>query len=53
MNDIKESLNKILDISIDSIIEEQNFLNLVLSDSPEGKILKNCQSLRIMEHYTN
>ena len=40
MNDIKESLNKILDISIDSIIEEQNFLNLVLSDSPEGKILK-------------
>ncbi|ARI57764.1 MAE_28990/MAE_18760 family HEPN-like nuclease [Streptococcus salivarius] len=40
MNDIKESLDKILDISVDSIIEEQNFLNLVLSDSPEGKILK-------------
>ena len=42
MNDIRESLDKILEISIDSIINEQNFLNLVLSDSPE-----------IMEHYIN
>lgn len=40
MNDIRESLDKILEISIDSIINEQNFLNLVLSDSPEGNILK-------------
>ena len=40
MNDIRKSLDKVLEISIDSIINEKNFLNLVLSDSPEGNILK-------------
>lgn len=40
MSDIRDSLDKILAVSIDSIKDEQNFLNLVLSDSPEGNILK-------------
>lgn len=40
MDDIRGSLDQILDISINSIKNEKNFLNLVLSDSPEGNILK-------------
>lgn len=40
MSDIRNSLDEILDDSIDSITNEQNFLKLVLSDTCEGNILK-------------